>query len=134
MLDPVHEATPDIELTATRGRITVSLRAHRLGDDLSVTIGGGDRPHLGAVAVSSPRPDRGAAADQRATTSVITLPHHREDELARRTSARLASSLGVNACVACGVHVEAITRDEIRDVEALVEELATALLARLRPA
>lgn len=89
------------------------LRAHRVGEDWSITIGGGDRAHIGAVAVSQPRPDRPAGRGTGATTSVITLPHHREDELARRTAARLAGTLGVTTCVACGVHVEAITRSEI---------------------
>ncbi len=125
---------PAIELSATRGRVGVWLRAQRMGEDLSVSIGGGDRPHIGAVAVSQPRPDRATTRGSGATTSLITVPHHREDELARRTAARLAAALGVTTCVACGVHVDGITRDEIRDVEELVDELTGALLQRLRSA
>lgn len=127
MPPPAHS----LELTATRGRIAIVLRAQRLGDDLSVTIGGGDRAHIGAVAVSQPRPSREPGGRTGATTSVIALPGHREDDLARRTAARLAAALGVVTCVAAGVHVDRIQPGEIRDVEELVEGLVTELLGRL---
>ena len=125
------EDSPTIDLTATRGRITVKLRAQHLGRDLAVTIGGGDLPHVGAVAVSQPRPSHDPGGRTSASTSVITLLGHKEDELARRTAASLASGLGVAVTVACGIHVDAITTAEIRDVESIVEELTVALLRRL---
>ena len=120
-----------IELAAERGRVRVRLRAHLLGADLWVALTGGDREHIGAVAVSQPRgAKRGRAGGS--TTSLIALLGHREDELARSMAARLASRLGVAACVTCGVHVDDIRPEEIRAVQDMAEELTGALLARLQ--
>ena len=120
-----------IALTARRGRVALRLTAERLGDDLAVTVSGGDRAHIGAVAVSPPRPARGGAPASGATTSVVALLGHREDELARKIAARLAAVTRGAVCVACGVHVDGIVAGEIRDVLELGDELTERLLARL---
>jgi hypothetical protein len=115
-----------IELSASRGRVALRLTAERLGDDLAVTLSGGDRPHVGAVAVSQPRP-----ADGGATTSVHAIVGHREDELARRIAARLAGAIRAVVCVACGIHVDRIRPREIEAVFRMSDDLAEQLLARL---
>ncbi len=107
-----------------RGRISLRLRTLRLGDDLSLTLTGGDKEHLGAVALAAPQPDR----DGSATASVLTLPGHREDLLARRLALRLAATLGIAVSVACGIHIDAPTPRELQDVEAMADELATLFL------
>lgn len=114
-----------IALRRARGRVALRLTAERLGADLAVTLSGGDRPHVGAVAVSQPRPDRGA------TTSVLALLGHREDELARELAARLAAATRGVVTVACGVHLDAIRPEEIEAVRALARALAAALERRL---
>ncbi|MBI3122079.1 MAG: hypothetical protein HYZ03_07340, partial [candidate division NC10 bacterium] len=54
---------------------------------------GGDIPHIGAVAISIPRPSRADARRRSATTSVFALLGHKEDELARPVAASLAQAL-----------------------------------------
>jgi hypothetical protein len=111
--------------------VALRLTCQPLGRDLAVTLSGGDRAHIGAVAVGQPRPsgrEGGAAA---ATTSVITLPGHREDELARTLAARFAAALDAVVCVACGIHLDGIRPEELAEVQELAEELAGAALARL---
>jgi hypothetical protein len=115
-----------IELSLSRGRVTLRLTVNRLGADLAVTLSGGDRPHIGAVAVSQPRP-----ADTKATTSVIAILGHREDELARAMAARLAVVTQGIVCVTCGIHVDRIRPDEIEEVHRMSEELVDELLKRL---
>jgi gallate decarboxylase subunit D len=95
----------------------------KLGCDLQVALRGGDREHIGAVAVSQPRQSLRAGGARSATTSVIALLGHKEDELARRVAGRLASSLGVTVCVACGIHVDDISPEEIQDVLEMADEL-----------
>lgn len=92
-----------------------------LGDDLNVSIGGGSRPHIGAVALAISRasltdPDRLSA-----TTSVLAVTGHKEDELAKLVAHKLASELGVNVSVSCGIHYDGINEDIAREIEALVE-------------
>ncbi|GEJ56240.1 prenylated flavin chaperone LpdD [Anaeromyxobacter diazotrophicus] len=117
-----------IELALARGRVALRLTAVRLGADLAVTLSGGDRPHVGAVAVSQPRADAGA------TTSVLAILGHREDELARQIAARLAAATRGVVTVACGIHLDRITPAEIEEVRRVSEELALELLARLATA
>ena len=114
-----------IELSLARGRIALRLTAERLGADLAVTLAGGDRPHVGAVAVSQPRADAGA------TTSVVAILGHREDDLARQLAARLAAATRGVVSVTCGIHVDRITPEEIEDVRRMGEELADELLELL---
>jgi len=120
-----------IELSRSRGRVALRLTAARLGADLAVTLSGGDRPHIGAVAVSQPRPSLHGGGETSATTSVIALLGHKEDELAREMAARVAAATGGTVSVACGIHVEAIGPSELDDVRELAGELTTELLARL---
>jgi len=117
-----------LTLTASQGRVTLRMTCVAMGRDLAVTLSGGDRAHLGAVALAQPRPD-GAGA----TTSVLAVLGHREDELARSLAAELAARHRALVTVACGIHVDAITPEELAAVLALAAELSTGLSARLGP-
>jgi len=107
-----------IELSRAKGRVSLRLTAVQAGADWVVAIYGGDRPHVGAVALAYP--SNGAPLAQS-----LSLPDHREGELAQATAATLASALGAAVSVSCGVHLDGATREEI----ALVKEMV-ALLAR----
>ena len=112
--------------TATRGRVTLTMTCIAMGRDLAVTLAGGDRAHIGAVALALPRPD-GAGA----TASVLAVLGHREDDLARSLAGGLAARHGAAVTVACGIHVEAITPEELQAVLAMASELAGRLSAHL---
>lgn len=115
----------------SRGRITLELACVRMGQDLTVLLSGGDREHIGAMAVSQARPSLADPARTSASTSVITLLGHKEDDLAKAMASQLASSLGVAVCVVCGVHLDRITAEELGDVQIMAAELTTRLIAHL---
>lgn len=121
------------ELQAGQGPLAVVLRAQRLGDDWVVTLGGGTRHHVGAVAVAQPRPSLKGDGTVSATASVIALLGHKEDELARWAALHLAAQLNAVVVVTAGIHVDAATPEQIRQLDAaargLVEELASRLAA-----
>jgi len=96
---------------------------------LCLQLFGGDAPHVGAVGVSVPRPGGRRGSRGAASTSVITLPGHREDELAQPIAAELARALGRAAVVVAGIHLEAATA---RDVAALVQNARRAARLALR--
>ena len=110
------------------GRISIALHALRMGNDLLVGIYGGDRPHIGAVAVGVPGPLGVNGEARTAETSVIALPGHREDRVARDAAQRVALETGVVVSVSCGIHLDAITAEEIERVCELVEELTGELI------
>lgn len=110
-----------IRLEARRGRIAVFLTARPLGRDLAVTLSGGDREHIGAVAL----------CQGMQPCSVVALPGHREDQLAMSVASRLARHLDAAVSVSCGIHLDAITPEEIQAVLELADTLTRELMNRL---
>jgi hypothetical protein len=110
-----------IELTETVGRLTIHLRAERVGADWSVAIFGGDRPHIGAVALAGPG----------SQCQAICLPKHREGDIAKRFAVGLADRLGVAVCVSCGIHLDGIVQQEIELVAEVTKTLYEALNSHL---
>ena len=108
-------------LEAERGRLRVRLVCLRLGDDLCVTLSGGDREHVGAVALARPGADPQALA----------VPGHREEDLAKRVAARLSAHCRATVCVACGIHLDRIAPAEIQDALDLSARLAEELAGRM---
>lgn len=106
-----------IELTETVGRLTIRTRVERIGADLSVAIFGGDRPHIGAIALASP----GWGCQ------VVCLPNHREGDIAKRFASDLAAALGATVSVSCGIHLDGITHREIESVNEAAEKIFSAL-------
>ena len=113
-----------LTLAARRGRITLRLTATRMGNDLCVTLSGGDQAHIGAVALSQ----AGPSLDGSPSTSVLTLAGHREDDLARALASRLAESLRATVCVACGIHVDGIRPEEFQAITDLAGQLGQELI------
>jgi hypothetical protein len=105
------------------GRIAVELRVLFMGKDLAVLISGGDRPHLGAAALGVPRPSLQNHERWSASVSVITLTGHRDDDLARLAAHRLAAALKVSVVVACGIHVDNLTAEELTAIETTIDAM-----------
>ncbi len=120
------------ELNKQQGRICISIKAHIIGSDLCVMISGGDSPHIGAVTLSVPRPSLADAQKISASTSVLTVTGHKDDDVARTVSHTLASSLNTHVVVTCGIHVDDITETEIITVSRLVNELVDELIHLIR--
>lgn len=92
------------------GRTRVCLWARYLGESLLVYLYN-DNAHLGAVAVSEFDPK-----EKRASSSVITLLGHKDDEVAREAAHLICKQTRKPTCVIAGIHVDEITRDEIAEI------------------
>ena len=79
------------------------------GADLVVVIGGGERYHVGAVAIAVPRASLCSPEKISASASVICLTGHKEDLLAREGALRLAAKLNRNVILTVGIHVDNAT-------------------------
>ena len=102
-----------------------------MGEDYCLVVTGGDRPHLGAVALSTPRPSLADSRKISASTSVLTLVGHKEDDVAKKIAHQYAAKLNRQVVVACGVHLDGITKAELAVMEELLEDLAAQLLQKL---
>lgn len=114
--------------TVEKGRIKVNLKAFLIGQDLCVIVSGGDSPHIGSVTLSIPRPSLADSNNNSATTSVMNLLGHKDDEAARYVSHTLSSKLNKNVVVTCGIHVDNIKAEEIKTVISLLKELTDMLI------
>lgn len=115
-------------LTAEDGRIKITLEAITVGEDLCVIIYGGDKPHIGCVTLSVPRPSLKDANVISATTSVLNLTGHKDGEAAHYVSQFLSAKLNKNVVVTCGIHVNNITNSEIKVTIELLKELTNKLI------
>lgn len=113
-----------VRLKRSAGRIAIELSATPIGDDLLVVITGGEA-HIGAVGA-------GNRCGGMATSSVITMPGHRDDRIAKDAAERITKKTGCNCAVVAGVHYEDITVQEIGDVLSICDALADELEGALR--
>jgi hypothetical protein len=94
--------------------LTASVRW--IGPDLLVAIWGGEKPHIGAVAVAQPRPSLKDPEVTSATASVICNVGHKEDELVKAASEILASVLKTQVVVAAGIHWDNLDENGIQTI------------------
>jgi hypothetical protein len=66
-----------------------------------------------------------------ATTSVLNLIGHKDDEAAKYVSQTLSSRLNKNVVVTCGIHVDKITNEEINVIIGILEQLTDFLIEKL---
>lgn len=114
--------------TYIKGRVALELTARLISpDDLVIQLTGGDRPHIGAVALAQLCPSLRNPKEQSTTTSLITCFGHKEDKIAKTMAEEIAKKSQKNTVVICGIHLDQITSEEIQDVligaEALEEEM-----------
>lgn len=86
---------------------------------VSVTLWGGDRPHIGAVGVAGPDGEY----------TVTEFPGHREGVVCEKWTAALAAAGCLPAVVTAGIHYDGLDQAGIKAVLTLTDEmLAEALL------
>lgn len=96
------------------GRYIVEAAVVKCGKDLNVTIGGGEKYHIGAVAIGIPRFEYKNGQKRTASTSVICVQGHREDEVAYKAAKYLATALDCTVTVTVGIHVDGIKPEEFK--------------------
>ncbi len=117
----VKAATPD-----NRFALWAELIFHDSGD-LTIVVGGG-RDHAGAVALAQPRPSLADPERQSATSSVLTVPGHKDDLPARQVSEQVASAIGCNVVVVAGIHYDGLTVVELKTLQELWTTLAKQII------
>jgi hypothetical protein len=102
------------------------------GRDFAVTVTGGDSPHIGCVVIACPHRSQDDAERISVTSSIVTIPPHREELLARPLAEFLAKSLAATVVVAAGVHTDDLTKEGVAAYLRLGRRLAEDVLAALR--
>lgn len=112
-------------LEAGSGRARVTLTAGRMGSGLAVFLFN-DAAHIGAVAVS-----QFDHAENRASTSVITLLGHKDDAVAYQAAHEICRSTKVPVGVTAGIHLDDITLEEIKGIKENSDKVIKDFIERL---
>ena len=102
-----------------------------VGDDLVISVAGGERPHVGSVVLAQAIPSKSRPGTWSASCSVLTIPPHKEEAIARGVATRVAEALGRVTVVTAGVHEDDIDSDGISTYLRLGEKLAEKLVEHL---
>lgn len=106
----------------------------KIGQDLLVAIWGGERPHIGAVAVAQPRPSLKDSRLMSATASVFSYPGHKDDIIAKEAAEKISSALNSNVTVMTGMHWEGIDEEGIKAAVANSRHLVEMIIERITKA
>ena len=125
----------EFNIDTHEGEYDLSASVRLIGPDLLVAIWGGEKPHIGAVAMSQPRPSLKDPAVTSSTASVFAYVGHKEDELAKATAQVLAATLKTNVVVTAGIHwdnlppegIQRVIKNSNLLVEMILEKIADEL-------
>jgi hypothetical protein len=106
-------------------------RVSEMGKDLVVAVGGGERPHVGSIVLAQPVPSKHPGKTWSVSCSVLTIPPHKEEPIARGIATTLAEALGRVVVVTAGVHDDGLDADGIACYLRLGERLGAELARRL---
>jgi hypothetical protein len=106
-------------------------RVTEAGEDFVIVVGGGDRPHVGCVVLALPIQSKNRPGAWSACCSVLTLPPHKEEPIARGIASRITEALGRVTVVTAGVHEDDLDQDGVAVYLRLGEELAEVLVEHL---
>jgi len=123
--------TNEFNVKTNEGACDLAASVRLIGQDVLVAIWGGEKPHIGAVAVAQPRPSLKDPEITSATASVICLPGHKEDELAKAVSEILAAALNTPVVVTAGIHWDNISEEGIQKVIENSKTLVDLILERI---
>lgn len=112
--------------------LKISLIAVKMGEDFNISILGGDKPHIGAVALAIPRSSLANSEEVSATASLLTVIGHKEDEVVLPVAKKIAKSLNSIVVVSCGIHKDDITISEIKMVMKLVNEAVDEFIEKCK--
>jgi len=103
--------TTEFKVKTNEGAYDLEASVRLIGKDLLVAIWGGEKPHIGAVAIAQPRPSLRDPAITGATASVFCFLGHKEDEPAKAAAEILAATLNTQVVVTAGMHWDNISEE-----------------------
>lgn len=103
-----------------------------IGEDILITVSGGERPHIGCVVQAVPRLSLTGDGMTSATASVLNLTGHKDEFLCRRIAERVCAAMRRTVVCTGGYHLDGIREEQIDEVlrcaDALTEEILAEML------
>jgi hypothetical protein len=124
--------TNPIIFETQEGRLDLTATVMKVGQDVVVVIFGGERPHIGAVALAQARQSLKNPEKTSATASVLSILGHKEDVIVKSVSERLAAVANCAVVVTAGIHWDSIEESDLQQILRNVETLIQMIEPYLR--
>ena len=116
-----------MEYSKTIAGITIEICEKAIGEDLVLTLSGGEKPHIGCVVQAVPRPSLSGDGTISVTSSVINLTGHKDEFLCRRLAENRCRETGKVVVCTGGVHMDHITGEQIEELLKNIDRKSTRL-------
>ncbi|WP_073237500.1 hypothetical protein [Desulforamulus putei] len=103
-----------LTVSAGEGRYRVDLSTSITAEGLVCQLFGGEKPHVGAVVLSIPRPSLQDPCQLSCNSSVLPMLGHKEDEIAKPLAEKLAKHFKQPVVLVAGIHIDHATAEEIK--------------------
>lgn len=103
---------------------TLSIAAQRVGEDILITVQGGDRPHIGTAVLAVPRPSLTGDHSVSTTSSVLNVTGHKDEVICRALAEKASKKYGVTVVCTGGFHVDNVSPAQIEEVIAAIQNIA----------
>lgn len=90
-----------------------------MGEDIHISIYGGDKPHIGSVVLAEPRPSL-TGEGIGVTSSVINRMSHKDEAIARTVAEAVAKEYETTVSCVAGVHMDGATPEDIATVKEII--------------
>jgi len=121
-----------INITTGKGKYIVELTATLTGEGILVLLVGGERPHIGAVVLSTIRPSLSNGAGISCSSWVTPLLGHKDDQVAKAASERISCETSQATVVVAGLHIENATPEDIDILIANCDDGVSLLLEKIK--
>ncbi|TFG28342.1 hypothetical protein EU527_17405 [Candidatus Thorarchaeota archaeon] len=115
------------------GRHILYLDAKDIGNDLLVSIHGGDEHHIGGVAIAYVTTSHYRDAST-VSVSTLTFPGHKDYIVANSAAEKICKSLKRSTVVTVGIHYDNASADEITNIIKIVDTLVHDLISHYQKA
>lgn len=93
-----------------------------LGEDILITVKGGDKPHIGTAVLAVPRLSLTGDKTISTTSSVLNVTGHKDEVICRMLAEKAAQKYEVTAVCVGGFHMDGISAGQIKEVISAVRE------------
>ena len=98
-----------------------------MGKDFTLSVYGGEAPHVGSVIMSTARPSL-TGKGLGVTSSVLNGIGHKDEIIGRRFAESIAKKKNCTVVCSCGIHIDNITEEQLAQVQVAAEKILKRLL------
>ncbi|MCD8014770.1 MAG: hypothetical protein LUG99_16675 [Lachnospiraceae bacterium] len=110
--------------------ITILCDVIPMGPDYTICVRDGKNGHIGSAVMAAARPSLTGDGIS-ATSSVLNRLGHKDEEIARQIAETVAAHQNCTVVCTCGIHIDHIRPEEIREILDACRELEEEIIESL---